>query len=163
MNTSKEAEKAKAKKIEQPENQNDILDELNPDELAQMENNLPTKLPDEGLQSIFDALENDETPMREITGNYLDLNDFAEGEIRPYIFTGKTNFTTDKTDQKGDLIVKDAVTLVDKTGKQFICASTVIVNSLFKVEKIPCGCKIQVNGKVKGKNGNYFDCKVYVL
>jgi len=161
MNTSKEAEKAKRVKEEkEPENQNDVLDELTPEEQEQM---LPAKLQDEGLQNIFDALEDDKTPMREMTANYLDLNDFAEGEIRPYIFTGKTNFTTDKTDATGNLIVKDAVTLVDKTGKQFICASTVIVNSLFKVEKIPCGCKIQVNGKVKGKNGNYFDCKVYVL
>jgi len=133
-------------------------------ELDAMENNLPAVQSENpaDMQAIFDTLEGAEN-FRELTAQYLDLNKFEAGVAVPFIFTGKTSFTTDKKDVEGNYIVKDAVTLLNKEGESLICASTVIVNSLFKIEQIPAGIKIQVNGKKKGKAGDYFDCKVYVM
>lgn len=164
MNTSKEAEK-KSAKGKLPETDFDNPPELTEEDNELMKNEFaaPAEIKDDAMKGIFETLENPETQMREVTANYLDLTDFAEGEVRPFVFTGKTSFTTDKTNPDGSFIVKDAVTLMDKHGKNWICASTVIVSALFKVEKIPAGCKIQYNGKVKGKNGSYHDCKVFVV
>lgn len=174
MNTSKQSEAKKEKKLnpgqlpvdenQQQEQPGENPTDLTPEEIAEMENGLPAVQEETpaDMQAIFNTLEGAEN-LRELTAEYLDLNTFTEGETRPFIFTGKTSFTTDKKDTEGNFIVKPAVTLLSKEGKSLICASTVIVNSLFKVEQTPAGIKIQVNGKKKGKEGSYFDCKVYVM
>lgn len=171
MNTSRQNEAKKEKKlnpgqlpVDETQQQEGNPTDLTPEELAEMENGLPAiqeETPAD-MKAIFDTLEGTDN-MRELTAEYLDLNTFTEGETRPFIFTGKTSFTTDKKDTEGNFIVRPAVTLLSKEGKSLICASTVIVNSLFKVEQIPAGIKIKVNGKRKGKEGSYFDCNVYVM
>lgn len=158
MNTSKEAEKKAAEKA-QPKKQNTDSDFDNPDELSEEEKeamSTPAKNQVNGMDEMFAALESKETLFVEMTANYIDFNEFELGEERPFIFVGKTTFTTKEAE------VKPAVTLLDKEGNSWICASTVVVNALFKVEKIPCGCKIKFNGKEKGKNGTYFKVQVFV-
>lgn len=156
MNTSKQAEKDAAKQKINDENFNNPP-ELTEQENEQMQNNFPAEIPESPLDEIFEKLEDKKTEMRELTANYIDLASFKEGEERAFICTGKTTFTT----QNGE--VKPAVTLVDRERNTWICASTVIVNSLFKVEKFPVGCKIKVLGKEKGKNGDYYKAQVFVL
>ena len=153
MNTSRES--AKEKKIEDPENQNDVLDELTDEDNAQME--LPAKVGDANLNDIFDSLESKETQFKELTANYIDFKEFEKGEERAYVCKGKTCFTTKDGEQK------PAVSLIDRNGTTWICASTVVVNSLDKVESFPVGCKIKVNGKVKSAKGEYWSVQVFVM
>lgn len=156
MNTSKQAAKEQAAK----EQGNDFLNlpELTPEEIEQTNNiTPPATVSDTNIDKIFDTLEDGKTELHELTANYIDLESFKMDETRAYICTGKTTFTT----QNGE--VKPAVTLMDRERNTWLCASTVIVNSLLKVESFPVGCKIKVSGKEKGKNGDYYKCQVFVL
>jgi len=113
---------------------------------------------DEFLDKMFENMEKKETKDTfELTSNYIDFADFQAGEERNYIFTGFTTFVDDNGE------TKPAVTLMDKNRKMWVCASIVTVKSLQKIEKTPCPVRIKVNGKVKGKNGSYYDTNVYVL
>ena len=114
---------------------------------------------DDFLDGLFNELEKKQSGQaEELTSDYLDLNDFTVGEERNYIFTGMGKFTKPDT---GEVI--PAVHLLTKERRSLICASTLIVQSLTKVEQLPCAVRIQVNGKKKGKNGSYFDVRVFVF
>ena len=114
---------------------------------------------DEVLDKLFDTVEGKKANQgQELTSDYLDLNTFQDHEERNYIFTGMTTFTKPDT---GEVI--PAVNLLSKERKNYICASTLIVQSLRKVEKLPCAVRIQVNGKKKGQKGSYFDVRVFVF
>lgn len=111
------------------------------------------------LDGLFDEIESKQSGQaEELTSDYLDLNDFTVGEERNYIFTGMGKFTKPDT---GEIIA--AVHLLTKERRSLICASTLIVQSLQKVDQLPCAVRIQVNGKKKGKNGSYFDVRVFVF
>ena len=94
----------------------------------------------------------------ELTSNYIDFKEWTKGDVRNFIFTGFTTFTKPDT---GEVI--PAVSLMSQERKSFIAASTVIVQSLRKCEKIPCGVRIKFNGLVKSAKGQYFDMQVFVL
>lgn len=114
---------------------------------------------DDFIDGVFSEMEKKTAKeAQELTSDYLDLNDFEVGEERNYIFTGMGKFTKPDT---GEVI--PAVHLLTKERRSLICASTLIVQSLTKVEKLPCAVRIQVNGKKKGKNGSYFDVRVFVF
>lgn len=171
MNTSKEAEKKSKQPGKLPEN-DDNLQDLTESEIAAMDN-LPAKtdgkksgivvtgdnLSDsEFIDKVFAEMDEKKSEdVQELTSNYIDFAEFAEGEERNYLFLGYDTFVDDQGQ------ARPAVRLMDKTRKKFVCASVVTVKALQKVEKTPCPVRIRVNGKVKGKNGSYFDTNVYIL
>lgn len=175
MNTSKEAAKQKGQKVDTTEDDDFLNPEgLTPAEIEAMEKQAPAVIEKEKANGLAIAAENlsDDAFINsmfenmeakksheafELTSNYIDFSEFAEGEERNYIFTGFDTFTDDKGE------VRPAVKLMDKSRKMWICASIVTVRSLQKVKKVPCPVRIKVNGKVKGKNGSYFDTNVFVL
>lgn len=171
MNTSRAAkEKAETKK---EETKVDDLEPLTEKEIEQMNENLPpaknspapainvsaeTLRDDKTLNEVFDSMDKIETSKaQELTSNYIEFGDFEEGEERNYIFTGFTEFVDDNQQ------VRPAVTLMDKNRKSWVCASIVTVKALQKVSKVPQPVRIRVNGKVKGKNGSYYDTNVFIL
>ena len=109
-------------------------------------------------KKIFETLENEGTEFKELTSGrrYIKFDEFAEGETRPYVYMGPTSFNKDGEE-------KPAVILMDKSEEEFICASTIVVRALMKVENFPVGCKIMIEGKETGPNGNYFKARVFVL
>lgn len=110
------------------------------------------------IDGVFAEMdEKEESEGVELTSNYLDFSEWTAGEKRDYIFTRMGTFTKDT----GDTI--PAVHLMDRTKKTFISASTVLVKSLEKTEKLPCAVRIACNGKVKGKNGSYYDLRVFTF
>lgn len=110
------------------------------------------------VNGVFDEAEGKKSnELSEVTAGYLDLNEFKKGEERTYMFTAMTTFTTNEGE------VKPAVVLMDRERANYICASTVIVTACRRLDKLPAMIRLQVNGKVKGKNGDYFDVKVFVF
>lgn len=166
-NFEKEEAAAQAKaKGKKPLIEKDLPDlEGTPDETPQVPAHVADvnvqahSLDDDFLTGLFNEVETKKTTQaRELTSDYLDLNTFKDGEERNYVFTNMTTFTKPDT---GEVI--PAVNLVSKERQSFICASTLVVQSLNKVDKLPAAIRIQVNGKKKGKNGNYFDVRVFVF
>lgn len=95
-----------------------------------------------------------ESDFREVTGKYLNFDDWKKRESRIYVFTGMTHFNNTET---GEPV--PAVTLKDEQGDQYICAATVLVGSLSN-QTPPKACKIEFLGKPQGKKYNAL--KVYV-
>ena len=117
---------------------------------------VPHSLDNNFIENLFAEAEGKETKsLKEVTAQYLKLDEFKMGEERTFIHTGITTFTTDQGE------VKDAVVLMDKNRCNFIVGSVVVVNACKRLSKIPCAIRLQVNGKIKGTNGSYFDVKVF--
>jgi len=170
MNTSKADAKKNAPKtndLPQEAGDLDFIEPLTPEETEQLKAPLPetvsaggltvSKLTDsEFIDSVFDELDK-AGEEKELTSNYLDFKEFNKGETRSFIATGMTTFTT----QEGEL--KPAVKLMNRERQNFICGSTIVVNTIKRLENLPAPVKIQVNGMVKGKNGSYYDVKIFTL
>lgn len=167
MNTSKEnAKNAASKKSDLPADF-ETPEDFTPEEAEQLKAPLPAPVSKEGLSvdklsddefidKIFEQMET-AGESRELTSNYIKFDDFKEGEKRSYIATGLTTFTT----QDGE--VKPAVRLIDRERTNFICASTVVVNTVKGMDSLPAPVIIQVNGKKKGANGSYFDVRIFTI
>lgn len=150
----------------------DDVKELTPEEMEQTKQPLPAPVSKDGLSvaalsddkfidSIFDRLDGGED-VKELTGAYIDFKHFKEGEKRSYIATEVTTFNsknriTDETE------IIPAVKLMDRERNVFICASTVVVNTIKSMESLPAPVIIQVNGMKKGANGSYYNVKVFTL
>ena len=168
MNTSK----ASAKKTNDLPADFDNIEELNETETEQLKQSLPAPVSKDGLSvaklsddkfidSIFDALDKEEN-VKELTGTYIDFKDFKEGEKRSYIATEVTTFnSTNRITGEAETI--PAVKLMDRERNTFICASTVVVNTIKSMESLPAPVIIQVNGMKKGANGSYYNVKVFTL
>lgn len=110
------------------------------------------------IDGVFGELDNkDEKEAIELTRNYLDFNEWKEGDKNDFIFTRMSTFTKDN----GEVV--PAVCLMDRNKKTWFTAAAVVVKSLEKVNKLPCAVRILYNGKVKGKNGSYYDVRVFVF
>jgi hypothetical protein len=96
----------------------------------------------------------DESQLVGLTADYLELK---ENQTYNLIFTG---FTTMKTDKGNEIKVAE---FIDKDNKKYIHGSTVLVNSLSKVEKMPCLVRIVTKTKVKSSAGLYLDLDVLVI
>jgi len=168
MNTSK----ASAKKAKDLPAKFDDVRELTPEEIEQTKQPLPapvskdglsvTKLSDEKfIDSIFDRLDDGED-VKELTGTYIDFKEFKAGEKRSYIATEVTTFNSTNR-ITGEVEAIAAVKLMDRERNTFICASTVVVNTIKGMESLPAPVIIQVNGMKKGASGNYYNVKVFTL
>lgn len=161
----------KTKSVNPTENLGTLQD-LTPEEISEMKKPVPVNggenseivVTGEGLSDtefidkVFDEMEKkDSGKARELTANYIDFEEFEQGEERNYLFLGFDTFLDDQG------LARPAVRLMDKTRKTFICASVVTVKALQKVEKTPCPVRLKVNGKVKGKNGSYYNVNVFIL
>lgn len=169
MNTSRQANKKATNENLHNENSDSEKDFFEIEELTQnekevMQQPLPViagtlsdeELSDDAfLEQVFTGM--DKLPLKELTSNYIDFKDFIHGEVRNYIFTGMDIFTT----KDGE--VKPAVKLMDKERTNFLCASTIVVNSLQKLEAVPAPVRIQVNGKIKSAKGEYYSVRVFTI
>jgi len=168
MNTSK----GSAKKTSDLPADFDTPEDFTPEEQEQLKQPLPAPVSKDGLSvaslndtefidSIFSRMES-EKDVKELTGTYIDFKDFKEGEKRNYIATEVTTFNsknriTDETE------IIPAVKLMDKERNTFVCASTVVVNTIKGMDSLPAPVIIQVNGMKKGANGSYYNVKVFTL
>lgn len=113
---------------------------------------------EEFIDGVFGELDSkDEKEAMELTSNYLDFSEWKEGDKNDFIFTRMSRFTKDN----GEVV--PAVCLMDRNKKTWLTAAAVVVKSLEKVDKLPCAVRILYNGKVKGKNGSYYDVRVFVF
>lgn len=97
----------------------------------------------------------DPSMLQGLTQEYLQMK---ESTTYNMIFTGMTTF---KGDKGGEV---PAVSLINETGMSFINGNTVLVNSLRKVQQLPCFVKIVTGKRQKSASGGaYLDMEVYVL
>jgi hypothetical protein len=106
----------------------------------------------EDLLSKFDAIDN--TALQSLSSEYLK---FSPNSSYSFIFDGFTTFT----DEDGEAV--KAARLIDKAGKQWINAATVLVGSLDKTTDIPCLVKIVTSTEKKSGNGKYMQMEVFVI
>lgn len=107
----------------------------------------------------IESVQNRETVAEELTGQYLKLSDFKQGERRGFIVKGFAEFPNERT---GDMV--PAVKLQGKDKVNYICGANVVVSSVRNSNReIPFPIVIESNGKKKGKNGDYYDAKVFAV
>jgi hypothetical protein len=124
---------------------------------------MPGDLGDDSVvDNVFDqiATRRKSNTLAEVTSNYLKLEDFHENEERAFIFTdmGKMEIEDKNT---GDGKTIEVVNLLDENRQRLSCGAAVVVSALKKVDKIPCGIIIRVEGKKPGKD--YYNARVFVL
>jgi uncharacterized protein (UPF0147 family) len=108
----------------------------------------------EQANDLLKQFENvDESQMVGLTADYLEMKVNTTYNM---IFLGMTTMNNNGKEIK-------AVELLDKQNKKFIHASTVLVNSLNKVTKLPCLVRIVTKDLVKSDAGKYLDMDVYVI
>lgn len=108
----------------------------------------------EQANDLLKQFENvDESQMVGLTADYLEMKINTTYNM---IFLGMTTMNNNGKEIK-------AVELLDKNNKKYIHASTVLVNSLHKVTKMPCLVRIVTKDLVKSDAGKYLDMDVYVI
>lgn len=108
----------------------------------------------EQANELLKQFENvDESQMVGLTADYLEMK---INTTYNFIFLGMTTMSNNGKEIK-------AVELLNKENKKFIHASTVLVNSLSKVTKMPCMVRIVTKDFVKADAGRYLDMDVYVI
>jgi len=108
----------------------------------------------EQASELLSQFENvDESQMLGLTADYLEMKVNSKYN---FIFLGMTTMQNNGKEIK-------AVELLSKENKKYIHASTVLVNSLQKVTKLPCMVRIVTKELVKSDNGKYLDMDVFVI
>jgi hypothetical protein len=122
--------------------------------IAETQGNLLPQNVKEQAHDLLTAFEQvDESQMVGLTADYLEMKINSKYN---FIFLGFTTMNNNGKEIK-------AVELLDKNNKKFIHASTVLVNSLSKVTKMPCLVRIITKDLVKSENGKYLDMEVIVI
>ena len=125
------------------------------EDVSKMEEGLNIGNVTESVSEVLKQFENvDNSQLMSITKEYLSLE---EKKTYNFCFMGIETMTN----QKGQQV--EAVSLIDKDGKQFISGSIVLVSNLKKVTKLPCLVKIVTKSEVQGQNGKYLDLDVYTF
>lgn len=107
-------------------------------------------------QMLKDFSQVDVSMLQGLTQEYLQLK---EDKTYNMVFKGMTKFKG----QKGGEI--PAVLLVGENMKEYINGNTVLVNSLSKVQQVPCLCRIITGKTVRSQNGtgSYLDMEILAL
>jgi hypothetical protein len=93
-------------------------------------------------------------------GDYLNWEELRPGKY-VFIYTGNTSWVDNSPQGQGKTV--NAVRLEDRDGKEWICAAKLLIDSLGKVQQLPCMVRIIYNGKKQSKSGNkFFDMSVQV-
>lgn len=159
--TSKEAATASfdAQKPLAPSVETHEMVDTNTGKVVTTENLMPAHLEDDTiLDGIFKMAmkKSAEGTLQELTSDYLNFDDFSDGEKRPFIFLGMTEFKNPETGE-----AQEAVRLMSEERKTYITGSVILVNALKKVDKIPCGVVILKDKKTAGKK--YHNVRVFFL
>lgn len=100
----------------------------------------------------------DQRVMQELTGEYFNFE--KEGTYH-FIFEGMS--LTNMADGKGGTRPVEIVKLRDKDGNILVNGNAVLVNSLKKVEQLPCYCRVIYKGDKKSGTNTYKDLQVFTL
>lgn len=117
---------------------------------------------DQVLDNVFEQLKEGmiKKTLTEATSDYLRLEDFKDKEERRYIFLNISKMEIENKNT-GETKEIEVAQLLDENRQRLCCGAAVVVSSLKKVDKIPCGIIIRVEGKRPGKD--YYNARVFIL
>lgn len=117
---------------------------------------------DEVLDNVFEQLNEGmaKRTLSEATSDYLRLEDFKDKEERKYVFLNISKMEIEDKNT-GEMKEIEVAQLLDEGRQRLSCGAAVVVSSLKKVDKIPCGIVIRVEGKKPGKD--YYNARVFIL